>query len=269
MGFRVLRDLRNGYYKGENGICGNNENCILQDKYIRSQVKKRNVNRKCERELETQDDCKGIYENETNGAPRAGEAEDVLATRITPPSPSHDTQSHPKQMARPPTPFDPKIALLLPHLIPETKHRAPPPRPLHNPADRHLLLPDPRDCLPVRLSATRPPCFEVIRFQAGTDSCEDGELGGDEGAGIGGGDGGVEKGVDVCGCEVEHGAEGFGVLDEDAKGFGGGDGAVVAGGFEGSLRVGDERGERGGGAVVVEDGFVADDDHFDRGPGIG
>ncbi len=74
--------------------------------------------------------------------------------------------------------------------------------------------------------------------------------------------------MDVCGGEIEDGTEGCGVLDNDAERFGGGDGAGVTGLCESGAGVGDESGEVGGAAKVVEDGLVADNDHFDRGPGV-
>lgn len=56
------------------------------------------------------------------------------------------------------------------------------------------------------------------------------------------------------------------MLVEDVEGFGGGDGAGEALCAEGVAGCGDEGGEGGGGDVFVEDGFVADDDHFDEVP---
>lgn len=56
------------------------------------------------------------------------------------------------------------------------------------------------------------------------------------------------------------------MLEEDVEGFGCGEGALEAGGAEGVAGFGDEGCESGGGEVVVEDGFVADDDEFDERP---
>ena len=56
------------------------------------------------------------------------------------------------------------------------------------------------------------------------------------------------------------------MLGEGAEGFGGGDAPGVAGFAEGRACGGDELGEGLGGAVFVEDGFVADDDHLDGAP---
>ena len=72
----------------------------------------------------------------------------------------------------------------------------------------------------------------------------------------------MEKGVDVCGRDVDDGAEDGGVAREDVEGFGGGDGAGVACFSELLTRRGDEVGEELRAGEVVEDGFVADDDHF-------
>lgn len=111
----------------------------------------------------------------------------------------------------------------------------------------------------------RPPGLEIVRFlAAGAEGGEVGQGGGDEGAGGGGGGAGVEEGVDVGGGDVDDGAEGGGVLLEHGHGFGGGDGAGIARGGQGGFGLGDESGEAVRRAVVVEDGFVADDDHFDR-----
>lgn len=66
--------------------------------------------------------------------------------------------------------------------------------------------------------------------------------------------------MDVSGRYVEGGAEGVAVLEEDVEGFGGGEGAGEACIAEGVTCGGDEGREGGGGDVVVEDGFVADDD---------
>ncbi len=81
-----------------------------------------------------------------------------------------------------------------------------------------------------------------------------------------GGDGGVEERVDGGGCDVEGGAEGCAVGVEDVEGFGGGAGAREAGFAEVRAGSGEEGCEGWGGEVVVEDGFVADDDEFDEVP---
>lgn len=109
----------------------------------------------------------------------------------------------------------------------------------------------------------RPPSLQVVRFfPARAQRRQFVEGGGDKGPrGVGGG-AAVEEGVDVCGGDVDDGAEGGGVLLEDVHGFGGGDGAGVAGGGEGGFGLAEEGGQGVGGAEVVEDGFVANDDHF-------
>lgn len=56
------------------------------------------------------------------------------------------------------------------------------------------------------------------------------------------------------------------MLGEGAEGLGGGDASCEAGVAEGRSGGGDELGEGFGGAVFVEDGFVADDDHLDGAP---
>ncbi len=55
------------------------------------------------------------------------------------------------------------------------------------------------------------------------------ELSADVRAGGVGGDGGVEERLDGGGGEVEGGAEGGAVEEEDVEGFGGGEGAGEAG----------------------------------------
>ena len=89
----------------------------------------------------------------------------------------------------------------------------------------------------------------------------------DKGARGGGVGAGVEERVDVRGEDVDDGAEqrGVGFHLQHVERLGGGDGAGVAGGLEGAFRRGDELCELRGGAEVVEDGFVADDDHFHGG----
>ena len=72
----------------------------------------------------------------------------------------------------------------------------------------------------------------------------------------------VEEGVDVRGYSVNDRAQRVGVFLKDVDRFGGGDGPGIPCGGESEFCRGDETREMVGGAEFVEDGFVADDDHF-------
>lgn len=68
--------------------------------------------------------------------------------------------------------------------------------------------------------------------------------------------------MDVCGEDVDDGTEDGAYLLKDVHWFCGRDGTRVASCAEGGFGAGDEGCEAGRVGIVVEDRFVADDDHF-------
>lgn len=118
----------------------------------------------------------------------------------------------------------------------------------------------------VGVTGMRPSGLEVVGAEAGADLLEILELGRDEFTRLLGGSLRVEEGVDVGAEDVDDVAEGAALFFDDVHGLRGGDVAGEAGGLEGRFGRADEAGEIGHAAVVVEDGFVADDDHFDDRP---
>lgn len=75
----------------------------------------------------------------------------------------------------------------------------------------------------------------------------------------------MEKGEEVSGHDINGGTQCLCVSHEGSVGLGGGDGAGVAYLADGGADVVDEVREGGRGGVVVEEGFVADDDEVDEG----
>ena len=112
----------------------------------------------------------------------------------------------------------------------------------------------------------RPSGLEIVGGETRADFLEIVQLLGDKLAGLRSGGVRVEERVDVGGEDVDDGAEDAALLLDDVHGFGGGDVAVEAGGIEGRLGGADKGREFRHAGVVVEDGFVADDDHFDGRP---
>ncbi len=155
---------------------------------------------------------------------------------------------------------------ILPQIIDETKKHTVATSLLHNLLNSSNLFGVARNGLAISLTGMRPASLQVIGHETGTDILEIFQLLSDEGAGGRSVDVGVEEGMDVGGDDVDDGAEGRRVFLEDVHRFRGRDGAGEAGGDEGGLGGGDEGGQFAHADVVVEDGLVADDDHFDHGP---
>ena len=112
----------------------------------------------------------------------------------------------------------------------------------------------------------RPAGLDDIGRLAWADGVEDGELGLDEGASLARACLRVEEGVDVGRNDVDGAAQRSAFFLPDVKRFGRGDRAGVAGVGECPLAAADEAREVADGKVLVEEGFVADDDHFDEVP---
>jgi len=169
-------------------------------------------------------------------------------------------------MGAPKALLDAQRTRLLPHIIDEAKEDALATRAFLNTPDRLLLLAVARHGETVCAPRVRPSGLEVVGAETGADLLEVLELSGDEGAGLGRGGAGVEEGVDVGAEDVDDAAEDATLFLEDVHGLGGGDRAGEAGGSEARFGRADEAREVRHAAVVVEDGFVADDDHLNQGP---
>ena len=169
-------------------------------------------------------------------------------------------------MRTPPTLLNAVLTRLFPHIIHKAKENRLPTRALHDRLDRQLLLLGTRHRLAVRIARMRPSSLEIIRLESRAHFLQIFELGGDELSGLGRGNAVVEERMDVGGNDVDDAAEGRGVFLQGAHGLGGGDWAGISGGPEGRFGLADEAGKLGHGDVMVEDGLVADDDHFDHGP---
>lgn len=85
----------------------------------------------------------------------------------------------------------------------------------------------------VAVTCGRPSGLEIDARFARAERIDDGELGGDEGAGLVSGDVGVEERVDVAADDVDDFTEDFGVLLPDVQGLGGGARTGVSGAGEG------------------------------------
>lgn len=112
----------------------------------------------------------------------------------------------------------------------------------------------------------RPSGLEVVGAETGADLLEILELVGNELAGFGSGCLGVEEGVDVGAEDIDDGAENAALFLDDVHRLGGGDVASETGRLEGRFGRADKGREFRHAGVMVEDGFVANDDHFDRRP---
>lgn len=112
----------------------------------------------------------------------------------------------------------------------------------------------------------RPSGLEVEGAETGADLLEILELLGNERAGLGSGRLGVEEGVDVGAEDIDDGAEDAALFLDDVHRLRGCDVAGEAGRLEGRFGRADKGREFRHAGVMVEDGFVADDDHFDRRP---
>ena len=132
--------------------------------------------------------------------------------------------------------------------------------------ERRRLLRDTGHRGAVGLAGMRPTRLDDVGRLARADGLEDGELRLDEGAGLAGGGVGVEEGVDVGGDDVDGAAQRRAFLLPDVQRLRRRDGARVAGAGEGPLAASNQAREVANGEVVVEEGFVADDDHLDQVP---
>ena len=167
-------------------------------------------------------------------------------------------------MTTPPTPLNPKLPLSLPQIIHKAKERTLATRLLPNTLNSLLLLLRSGDSHTIRTALMRPARLQIKRLALpGTHLCEISQGAGDEIPRRVGTNAGIEEGVDIGSDDIEDRAEGVGVGGEDGDGFGGSEGGGAASGAKGIFGFGDKAREGGRGGIAVEEGFVADDDHFD------
>jgi hypothetical protein len=155
---------------------------------------------------------------------------------------------------------------VLPEIVDKRKHHRLPPCAGRDARYRRRLLALPGARGTVALTCGRPSGLEIDAGFARAERIDDGELGGDEGAGLVGGDVGVEERMDVAADDVDDFTEDFGVFLPDVQGFGGGARTGVSGAGEGGSAGGDEGRQFGSGRVAREYALVSDDDQLDQFP---
>lgn len=122
------------------------------------------------------------------------------------------------------------------------------------------------DSLAIGVTSRWPPRLQVVSSLAGANSSNESQLARDESTSLGGADSRVEVWLDVGGDDVNDAAKGTGRLLELVQRLGGGAWAGVTSSGPGGLGLNNESCEGRGGAVVVEDSLVTDDNHGNHVP---
>ena len=162
-----------------------------------------------------------------------------------------------------------ELARILPLVVAEAEEARPGTSLFQDVEKSDLLLLCARDSLAIGLTGTRPARFQVVCLQARAALTHKFQLFCNKGTSLFGHDVRIEVGLNVGGDNVDDTAERTGGLLENVERLRGRARSVVAGLLPGRFCGADEAGELLGGAVIVEDSFIADDSQNDNVPHAG